>query len=304
MIYTCTLNPSLDYFINLDGVEVGELNRSKGCSFKAGGKGINVSSVLSNLDISSKALGFVGGFTKDYFIEKLGAYKNVQPNFIYIEGNTRINVKMLSGQETDINAIGPIISEKEKEMMLKRIEKMTSFDTFILSGSIPVNCDDLVFDILKVCERNQVQVVLDTSPYMMVKLLKYKPMLVKPNLEELEQMFDKNICTYEEIIECATQIVSQGAKNCIVSLGSDGAILVNDTGVYKSSAINDEIIKTTGAGDSLVAGFVMNYLRSKDFILVFKYACACASATITSKDFATAQKVEYYADKITIDKLK
>lgn len=304
MIYTCTLNPSLDYYMDFDKIESGKLNRSVSEHYEAGGKGINVSIVLNNLRIPSRALGFVGGFTRDFFMQHLQRYTYIEPNFTYIKDHTRINVKAFTHVETTLNARGPQVTEEEKRSMLRRVEKLNSYDILVLSGSCPDNCFDMAEKMMEYCYENEVKIVLDTKPSTMLAFLKYKPLLVKPNLDELEEMFNGTIFTEQDIVRDAKKLVEMGAENCIVSLGGDGAILVNSTGAYKSNVVPGEVKNTIGAGDSVVAGFLMNYLRSQDLLQIFQYASACGSATALSHTLATREEVEAIVDQIVITKIE
>ncbi len=303
MIYTCTLNPSLDYYMEYDNLTIGKLNRSACEYFVPGGKGINVSIVLNNLNIPTRALGFLGGFTQEYFIEKLHSYEYIKPSFTYIAETTRINIKILSENETTLNAIGPNISDNEKNQMLKRFANMNSNDILVLSGSIPSSCTDLVDTMMKKCEENNVKIVLDTVPSVMKSLLKYKPLLVKPNKNELEEMFNVTIKNNDDIIKYAKEVVSLGACNCIVTMGFEGSYLCNKDGIYHSNVAKGKVRSTTGSGDSVVAGFLMNYLRSRDYAAMFKYASACGSATAFSKGLATKSETEALLDEIIITKV-
>lgn len=304
MIYTCTLNPSLDYYMKFEQVEQGRLNRSVEEYYEAGGKGINVSIVLNNLRIPSRALGFVGGFTRDFFMEHLRRYTYIEPNFTYIKDHTRINVKAFDKIETTLNARGPQVSEEEKRQMLRRVEKLNSYDILVLSGSCPDNCFDMAEKMMQYCQENEVKIVLDTKPSTMLAFLKYKPLLVKPNLEELEDMFEDTIFTEKDIVRDARKLVEMGAENCIVSLGGDGAILVNQTGAYKSNVAPGTVKNTIGAGDSVVAGFLMNYLRSQDMMKIFQYACACGSATALSHTLCTREEADALVNQITVTKIE
>ena len=304
MIYTCTLNPSLDYYMEFDVLQLGNLNRSKAEFFEPGGKGINVSIVLNNLKIPSRALGFLGGFTKDYFVDKLAQYEYIQPSFTSIQESTRINIKALTTSETIMNAKGPNVTEEEKQQLLRRINKLSDIDIFVLSGSCPDDCLDLAEQMMKHCQVNGVQLVLDTKPSTMMVFLKYKPLLVKPNLAELEEFFSETIQTQAEMIKYAKKIVELGAQNCLVSLGGEGALLVNEEGVFHSNAVKGSVVSATGAGDSVVAGFLMNYLRTKDILTIFKYASACGSATALSKGLATREKVDEIVNQVQVTKVE
>ena len=290
--------------MSFDKIEPGRLNRSVEEHYEAGGKGINVSIVLNNLRIPSRALGFVGGFTREYFMEHLRRYTYIEPNFTYIKDHTRINVKAFAGIETTLNARGPQVSEEEKRQMLRRVEKLNSYDIFVLSGSCPDNCFEMAEKMMEYCQENEVKIVLDTKPSTMLAFLKYHPLLVKPNLEELEEMFDGTIFTEQDIVRDARKLVELGAENCIVSLGGDGAILVNKTGAYKTNVAPGTVKNTIGAGDSVVAGFLMNYLRSQDMMKIFQYASACGSATALSHTLCTREEVEALVEQIVVSKIE
>lgn len=304
MIYTCTLNPSLDYYMELNELEIGKVNRCSSEFFEPGGKGINVSIVLNNLRIPSRALGFVGGFTKEYFVQMLEKYEYIQPSFTYIKGCTRINVKALSGKETVMNAKGPDVTEEEKRQMLRRVEKLTNIDMLVLSGSCPDNCFDMAEAMMQKCVENGVEIILDCKPSTMRSFLKYHPLLVKPNLSEMEEIFEETIYSQQDIIDHGKRIVEMGAQNCLVTLGSDGALLINRDGVFHSGIAEGKTVSTTGAGDSVVAGFLMNYLRSRDILTIFQYASACGSATALSKGLATREKVEEIVDQIKVTRIE
>lgn len=300
MIYTCTLNPSLDYYMEFENLNLGAINRSTKEFFEPGGKGINVSIVLNNFKISTRALGFVGGFTKEYFVKRLQKYEYIQPNFTYIEEATRINVKIYGQNETDLNAKGPKVTEEEKNQMLKRVERLNPVDILVLSGSCPDNCFDMAEKMMQICKENNTEIVLDCKPSTMKAFLKYKPLLVKPNHDEIEEMFGVKLNHVNDIIHYAKEIVAMGAKNCLVSLGKEGAILVNSEGVYRSGIVDGEVISTTGAGDSVVAGFLMSYLRTRDIVEIFRYASASGSATALSEGLATREKIEEIVNEIQI----
>ena len=220
MIYTCTLNPSLDYYMEFDKVELGKTNRSSLEYYEAGGKGINVSIVLNNLMIPSRALGFVGGFTKDFFISLLQKYEYIEPVFTFIEGHTRINVKVKGDLlETELNAKGPSITEEDMRMMLRRVERLNRSDIFVLSGNCPDNLVDLTEKMIQLCIENDVKFVLDVNHELLLRLLKYKPFLVRPNIEDLETMFDEVIADQKQLIHAGRQCAKLGAENVILMMG-------------------------------------------------------------------------------------
>lgn len=304
MIYTCTLNPSLDYFMEFDKVELGKTNRSSLEYYEAGGKGINVSIVLNNLMIPSRALGFVGGFTKDFFISLLQKYEYIEPVFTFIEGHTRINVKVKGDLlETELNAKGPSITEEDMRMMLRRVERLNRSDIFVLSGNCPDNLVDLTEKMIQLCIENDVKFVLDVNHELLLRLLKYKPFLVRPNIEDLETMFDEVIADQKQLIHAGRRCVELGAENVILMMGKDGSLLINQDGVYHANSIDAEVVNSVGAADSMIAGFVMNYLRSRDIITTFKYANCCGIATAFSKGMATREKIESLYDEILVTKI-
>lgn len=304
MIYTCTLNPSLDYYMEFDQVELGKTNRSSLEYYEAGGKGINVSIVLNNLMIPSRALGFVGGFTKDFFISLLQKYEYIEPVFTFIEGHTRVNVKVKGKVETELNAKGPSITEEDMRMLLRRLDRMNRSDMLVLSGHCPENQLDMTEKMIQRCNENHTKFVLDSGPEIYRRLLPYKPFLIRPDLEDLELMYGEPIFNQEQILEKARRCVAEGAENVIVMLGKDGSLLINKDGAYHANSIDAEVVNSVGAADSMIAGFVMNYLRSRDIITTFRYANCCGVATAFSKGMATREKIESLYDEITVTPLQ
>lgn len=304
MIYTCTFNPSLDYYLEFDSpIEIGKTNRSELEYYEAGGKGVNVSILLSNLMIPSRAFGFLGGFTSDFYLSLLQRYEYLQPSFTFVEGHTRINIKIKGESETEFNAQGPVITDSNFDTLLKRVERLDHNDIFVLSGNVQENLRDNVEKMIKMLSENEVRFVLDTNPDMIKRLLKYHPLLIKPNISELELICKHPILSENEIISHAKELVNLGALNVIVSLGDEGSIMVNLDGAYKANAVHDDVISTTGAGDSMVAGFVFNMQRGSGVINAFKYANCCGCATSFSKGLATRDKIEKYYDLINVEKI-
>ena len=293
MIYTITFNPALDYISQVDNFEIGKINRTKTEKILPGGKGLNVSTVLKNLGIESTALGFIAGFTGDELktdIEQRG----IKTNFIKVkEGITRINVKISSKEETALNGNGPEITEEDIQKLLERIEKIKNEDIVILAGNIPKCINNNIYEIIcKTLEQNDVRFIVDATKELLMNVLKYKPFLIKPNKEELEETFKEKIDTKEEIVAHAKKLQSMGAQNVLISLGGDGAILVttNDE-VYFSKAPKGKVVNTVGAGDSMVAGFIAGYEKSGDFEQAFKMGIATGSASAFSMNLATAEEV-------------
>lgn len=294
MIYTVTFSPALDYIVKLDELRTGEINRTKNEKILPGGKGINVSIVLSNLGNKSKALGFVGGFVGEY-IEKALQEANILTDFVKVDGNTRINVKAKDkNEETAINGQGPNVSDEKIEELITKLKKLNSSDILVISGAIPSTLPSDTYEkILERIKDQHVQLIVDTTKDNLLKTLSYNPILVKPNKEELEELFSVKITNDEELIANAKKLVLMGSQNVIVSLGGDGALLVTNKGLTKKIKAPQGIVKNTvGAGDSLVAGFIDEYSKTKNIEAAFKRGIACGSASAFSDELATLPKVE------------
>ncbi len=293
MIYTVTFSPALDYIVDLDELQVGAINRTKKEKMLAGGKGINVSFVLSNLGTPSVAMGFLGGFIGDY-IEKQIASRGIKSDFVHLEGNTRINVKIKGMVETAINGQGPMVSEDKIEELISKLEKLSEDDILVISGAIPSNLPSDTYErILERIKDRGVKLVVDTTKDTLLKTLCFHPILVKPNKEELEELYGVKIHNDEDLVAYAYKLIESGARNVIVSLGGDGALLVKSDGSYKKQASpKGKAINTVGAGDSLVAGFIDEYVRSQDVEKAFKRGIATGSASAFSEELATLEEVE------------
>lgn len=291
MIYTLTLNPAIDYLVFVDDFESGRLNRSKKEYKFAGGKGINVSRVLKNIGLKSKAFGFIGGFSGDY-LESLLKKEDIESDFVRVNGDTRINIKLKSNKETEINANAPEIKENDIDLLLQKIDGLKEDDILILAGNIPSTMPKNIYEIiLKKLDKKGIKAVVDTTKESLLCTLKYKPFLIKPNIVELEELFDVKIKTKEEIIKYSKELLKKGAKNIIVSMGKDGALFVNENNIYKADAPKGKLINSVGAGDSMVAGFIYKYIETKDLLESFKYSVASGSATAFSKDLANKKDI-------------
>lgn len=300
MIYTLTFSPAIDYVIDLDELTIGAINRSRGEHTMPGGKGINVSIVLSNLGKSSIATGFLGGFTGDYIKKEL-ALRHIESHFVEVEGTTRINVKIRGKEETAINGQGPSISEEKIEELMKELEKITSDDLLVISGTVPSTLPSDIYErILERIKDKGNALVVDTNKDILLKTLKYHPVLVKPNKEELEEMFLTKIENDEDLINNAAKLRDMGAKNVIVSLGGDGALLIGE-GIepLKIAAPKGRLVNSVGAGDSLVAGFIDEYLNSANVVKAFKRGVATGSASAFSEGLATKEDVEALLNKMS-----
>ena len=293
MIYTITFNPALDYISQVENFEIGKINRTKMEKILPGGKGLNVSTVLKNLGIESTALGFIAGFTGKELKRNIEE-KGIKTDFIKVEkGITRINVKISSNEETALNGNGPEITEEDINKLLEKIEKITKEDMVILAGNIPRCINNDIYEIIcKTLERNNVTFVVDATKELLMNVLKYKPFLIKPNKEELEETFKEKIETKEEIIVHAKKLQQMGALNVLISLGGEGAILVTtEEKEYYLKAPKGKVLNTVGAGDSMVAGFIAGYEQSGDFEQAFKMGIATGSASSFSMNLATAEEV-------------
>ena len=309
MIYTITFNPSLDYVVSVEDFKTEKVNRTTSEFIFPGGKGINVSTVLSELGVENTALGFIAGFT-GVELEKRLKEKGAITDFVTVkEGNTRINVKLRSSAskenmeeeeniaadvETEINGAGPLVSEEELQLLLDKLASLGENDIVVISGSVSKGISQSVYaDIVKLCNERGIKVVVDASSSLLWNTLEYEPFLIKPNKDELEDIFYRDIFRDEEIVFYAKELQNRGAKNVIVSLGENGAVLVAENGeVYEMSAPQGEVLNSVGAGDSMVAGFLAAYLETKDFEKALKLGICAGSATAFSYGLATKSEID------------
>lgn len=306
MIYTVTLNPSIDYVIKVDKLTTGKINRVNEEHVYPGGKGINVTRILKSLDNDNIALGFVSGFTGDYIINSLQEL-NLKSDFIRVkEGFTRINVKVKSEEETEINGQGPKISEEELDQFFNVIDKLVDGDILILSGSIPSCLDERLYEnIMKRVEDRDIKVIVDATKNLLLNVLKYKPFLIKPNNHELAEMFNVELNSTEDVVFYARKLKEMGAQNVLISMGKDGALLVTENDeVFASSVAKGEVVNSVGAGDSMVAGFVAGYLKSNSYEEALRLGAASGGATAFSSDLATREFIDKLVDEIEIKKIK
>ncbi len=307
MICTCTLNPSLDYYMEFKKpIDFGKYNRSSLEYYEAGGKGINISIVLNNLMIPTRAYGFIGGFTRDFYIQLLQKYEYIQPNFTYIDGHTRVNVKLHDGtHDTDVNATGPYITHKDMMRLREKVKRLDVGDYFVLAGNSPAYLSEDITDMLNEAIESGVRVVLDTNSDIEKACLPTHPFLLKTTPEELAVLLGKEMKTREEIIDGAAEVYHLGAKNVIVVFNKTEAMIVCEDGIYECDIVREEkTISTVGTGDSLVAGFLMNYLRSSDALDSFRFGVCCGSATAYSKGLATREKIESYYESTKIQTIR
>lgn len=295
MIYTVTFNPSLDYVVQVDDFAVGEINRTRTESIYPGGKGINVSLVLQNLGLPSVALGFTAGFSGAE-IERLLQEAGCHCDFIAVkEGYSRINTKIISGAETALNGQGPQLSEAELAALFNKLRRLTQDDVLVLAGSIPASLPDNIYEqILELLQPVGTRVVVDATGDLLLKVLKYRPFLIKPNHEELGEFFGRGpLLTEEEILAAAQRLQQQGARNVLVSRGANGALLLDENGkMHKQASPKGTLVNSVGAGDSMVAGFLAGYLQTQDYDAALRLGVAAGSASAFKAWLATREDVE------------
>lgn len=294
MIYTVTFNPALDYVVKVNDFQTGTINRVYQESIFFGGKGINVSVVLKELGVSSVALGFTAGFTGEA-IENGVKAQGIATDFIHLpEGMSRINVKMKSQEETEINGQGPDIPEEAIQALFEKLDCLEKNDILILAGSIPNTLpEDIYQQIMARLENREVKIVVDATKDLLLNVLQYHPFLIKPNNHELGEMFGVTLETEEEIITYAKKLQERGARNVLISMAGDGAILVTEAEeIHKMGVPKGNVINSVGAGDSMVAGFTAGYLTTEDYGHALKLGTACGSATAFSEGLATKSYID------------
>lgn len=300
MIYTVTFNPCLDYIVSVDDFTLGRVNRTTKELVYPGGKGINVSLVLKNLGMESTALGFTAGFTGteiEQALQRWGCYTD----FIRVEdGMSRINIKLRSNEESEINGQGPKISKEALEQLYEKLDAMTSEDVLVLAGSIPGSMPDSSYELImeRVAAKNM-KIAVDATGDLLVNVLKYHPFLIKPNNHELEEIFHTPMDSNDTIIAHAKKLQQMGAKNVLISMAGDGAILVSKDGeVRQSPAPKGKVVNSVGAGDSMVAGFLTGYLTTGNYGEAFRMGIATGSASAFSERLATKPEVEEILKKL------
>ena len=293
MIYTITFNPALDYVITVDHFQQGLVNRVCEEHIFCGGKGINVSAILKELGYESEALGFVAGFTGDEIVRRAKSEYDIKTDFIKVEkGMSRINVKMRSDEETEINGMGPDIQPEDIQELFNQLDDLTEKDILVISGSIPSTLPDTMYEqIMERVQKKKIKVVVDATNNLLLKVLKYKPFLIKPNNHELGEIFNVELNTRDEVIPYAKKLQEMGAQNVLISMA--GAVLVSDNNeVIQSKAPKGEVVNSVGAGDSMVAGFLAGYLETTDYDKAFINGLCCGSASAFQVGLATKEDVE------------
>ena len=300
MVYTVTFNPALDYVLNLKKLSADDINRTESEELYYGGKGVNVSAILSRLDIPNIALGFAAGFTGKK-LKQMMDKDGIKSDFVELDnGFTRINVKIKYGEELDINANGPDISEEKINELFNKLKKLTSGDYLVLAGSVPPSLpDDLYSKILQELHGKGINFVVDTTGNNLLNVLKYHPFLIKPNHHELAEIFGQEMDNIEKITVYAKKLKEMGAVNVLVSRGGDGAVLVDENGtVHPASAVNGTLVNSVGCGDSMVAGFIAGYITNKSYSEALKLSVACSAATAFSKELAKADEIYKIYNKL------
>jgi 1-phosphofructokinase len=303
MIYTCTLNPSIDYVARIKHFKEGDLNRTETSQMYPGGKGINVSRVLKRLGIESTALGYTGGFTGE-FIKDFLTNETITHDFITVSDLTRINVKLKSEKETEINGLGPSISSSNQEELLEKINSMNEDDFLVLAGSIPPSItEDFYGEVAEKCLLKGVKAVIDTAGTALIKTFHHSPFLIKPNHHELGDLFQTKIGSVEDAVFYGKKLLNEGVENVIVSMAGEGAIFLNKQHTLLANVPAGTVKNSVGAGDSVVAGFLSQIIQHNDIQTAFKYGVASGSATAFSEDLCTKELVEKLIKEISIKEI-
>lgn len=304
MIYTLTLNPSIDYIMPINQINLGATNYSSNEYMLPGGKGINVSRVLSQLDVPNKALGFIAGHTGK-FIEDWLEKEEANYEFIPVKGQTRINVKLKGENETEINGNGPNITQENIQKLKQQISQLTEKDTLILSGSKNKGLPETFYnELIEICQKNQVSFVIDTNSKELLQALSAQPFLVKPNQAELGDLFNQEIQTKEEAIKYGKKLQEAGAQNVIVSLGGDGAIFIDEKQIFIGKSPKGKVLNTVGSGDSMIAGFMAGIEKGQTKEEAFKLAIQSGSATAFNEDLAKKADILALDNQIEIERFE
>ncbi|MBT8896819.1 1-phosphofructokinase [Lactobacillus delbrueckii subsp. bulgaricus] len=301
MIYTVTVNPALDYVLQLPEVKDGETNRSSDTQFLAGGKGINVSQILNQLGVDNTAWGFVGGFTGEELIRQLNV-KKISSDFVRISDDTRVNVKIHAQEETEINAAGPDITDQEVAAFKSRLDDLEAGDVVVLSGSLaPSLPTDFYESLLPLIREKGAEFVVDTTGEALLRTLKFNPLVIKPNHHELADLFDTSFSSTADMLEAAKKLQKLGAQNVMISMAGEGAYLVTADHVYHANAATGTVVNSVGAGDSMIAGFVGTWFEKHDAAEGLRVGSACGGATAFTEDIAIKSQIDAVLPQIKID---
>lgn len=301
MIYTVTFNPALDYVVRMEDMVIGRVNRTNFEEVYVGGKGVNVSLILKELGEKSVALGFVAGFTGRAIQEGLTAM-SIESGMIELEeGLSRINVKIKADDETEINARGPRITNEAIEQLYEKLDDLMDGDVLVLAGSIPDSLPEDIYEkIMARLQEKDISIVVDATKDLLRNVLKYRPFLIKPNNYELGEIFHTELNTDEEIIEHAKLLQKEGARNVLISMAGNGAILVDEKGEsHRIGVPKGKVKNSVGAGDSMVAGFLAGYRRNMDYQYALELGTASGSATAFADGLATCEEIEKLLNEIT-----
>lgn len=293
MIYTVTFNPCLDYIVSVDHLTLGMVNRTNKEIIYPGGKGINVSMVLGNLGYESTALGFMAGFTGEEICKRI-ENQGIRADFIRVEkGMSRINVKIRSQEESEINGMGPAIEEADIAKLYEQLDQLKEDDLLVLAGSIPAVMPETMYsDIMARLQGKKVKIVVDATKDLLVNVLQYHPFLIKPNNHELGEIFGVTLKKRDEVVPYARRLQERGARNVLISMAGKGAVLLTEDGqVYQSEAPKGKVLNSVGAGDSMVAGFIAGYLASGDYEQAFYTGVCTGSASAFSEGMAQKEAV-------------
>ncbi|EOH87449.1 1-phosphofructokinase [Enterococcus villorum] len=303
MIYTITLNPSIDFIVRVDGLKIGHLNRMKEDFKLPGGKGINVSRILKRIDSNSTALGFLGGFTGNFISDWL---KNeaISTSFTTVQSDTRINIKLKSDTETEINGLGPLISEEEIDELKRALSVVEKGDIVVLSGSAPASLRKGFYqELIDIIREKDADFVIDTTGEDLKNALEKNPLLIKPNNHELAELYQTQFHDVEDILPYGEKLLAEGAQNVLISMAGDGALLFTKEGAYQSNVLVRPLKNSVGAGDSMIAGFIGSYSKKQDPIEAFKWGVACGSATAFSDDLASRALIDELLPEVEITKI-
>ena len=294
MIYTVTLSPSIDYVVRLSSMRFNVTNRTDSEEFYFGGKGINVSVILSELDLDSTALGFIAGFTGDAIANGI-RNPRIKTDFIRLEeGFSRINIKLKAGGETEVNGQGPDIPAWALKQLMEKLDEIRDGDVLVLAGSIPKTLPDDVYErMLDRVKDKKIMIVVDATKQLLVNSLKSRPFLIKPNRQELSEIFHAEVETADDVEKYARKLQEMGARNVLVSLGRHGAFLLDENGErHTAGVLKQTVLNTVGSGDSMVAGFIAGYIKTGDYAYALKLGSACGNATAFSPGLATRAKID------------
>lgn len=300
MIYTVTLNPSIDYIVHAETIEMGAVNRMSADLKLPGGKGINVSRILKRLEVPAIATGFLGGFTGRFIDDWLEA-EGVPTDFTPIEADTRINIKLKAEVETEINGLGPSVSSLEIARLKQSLQSLNANDIVVLAGSaLPCLPQNFYQELIELIKAQDAEFVIDTTGENLLNALPHQPLLIKPNKEELGELYHTEITELSEVIHYGKKLLNDGPHFVLISMAGDGALLFTKQGVYQSNVLKRPLKNSVGAGDSMIAGFVGRWTQTNDPIEAFKWGVACGSATAFSDDLATAAFISELLPEVTI----